>query len=66
MDESYDTAENLLVRNRTLLDKLSKELIEVETVDAKHLIRLIEEYAVGGSLLRAARHLAQWSPRVSA
>ena len=46
MDESYDTAEDLLVRNRTLLDKLSKELIEVETVDAKHLLRLIEEYAV--------------------
>jgi hypothetical protein len=47
VDESYDTAEDLLVRNRTLLDKLSKELIEVETVDAKHLMRLIEEYAVG-------------------
>jgi cell division protease FtsH len=46
VDESYDTAEDLLVRNRTLLEKLSKELIEVETVDAKHLIRLIEEYAV--------------------
>jgi SAM-dependent methyltransferase len=46
VDESYDNAEDLLVRNRTLLDKLSKELIEVETVDAKHLIRLIEEYAV--------------------
>jgi cell division protease FtsH len=46
VDESYDTAEDLLVRNRTLLDKLSKELIEVETVDAKHLMRLIEEYAV--------------------
>jgi hypothetical protein len=36
VDESYDTAENLLVRNRTLLDKLSKVLIEVETIDAKH------------------------------
>jgi cell division protease FtsH len=46
VDESYDNAEDLLVRNRTLLDKLSKELIEVETVDAKHLLRLIEEYAV--------------------
>jgi cell division protease FtsH len=46
VDESYDNAEDLLVRNRTLLDKLSKELIEVETVDAKHLMRLIEEYAV--------------------
>ena len=45
VDESYDTAEDLLVRNRVLLDKLSKELIEVETVDAKHLQRLIEEYA---------------------
>ena len=52
MDESYDTAEDLLVRNRTLLDKLSKELIEVETVDAKHLLRLIEEYAVEGDLSR--------------
>jgi cell division protease FtsH len=50
VDESYDNAEDLLVRNRTLLDKLSKELIEVETVDAKHLLRLIEEYAVEGDL----------------
>jgi cell division protease FtsH len=46
VDESYDTAEDLLIRNRVLLDKLSKELIEYETVDAKHLMRLIEEYAV--------------------
>jgi cell division protease FtsH len=46
VDESYDTAEDLLIRNRVLLDKLSKELIEYETVDAKHLLRLIEEYAV--------------------
>jgi cell division protease FtsH len=47
VDESYDTAEDLLVRNRDLLNKLSAELIEYETVDAKHLKRLIEEYAVG-------------------
>jgi cell division protease FtsH len=46
VDESYDISEDLLVRNRTLLDKLSKELIEYETVDAAHLMRLIEEYAV--------------------
>jgi cell division protease FtsH len=46
VDESYDTAEDLLVRNRTLLDKLAKELIEYETVDAEHLKRLIEEFAV--------------------
>jgi cell division protease FtsH len=46
VDESYDTAEDLLIRNRTLLDKLSKELIEYETVDAAHLMRLIEEHAV--------------------
>src|ERR671939_870418 len=46
VDESYDTAEDLLVRNRELLDKLSAELIEYETVDAEHLKRLIEEYAV--------------------
>src|SRR5918995_4948363 len=46
VDESYDTAEDVLVRNRELLDKLSAELIEFETVDANHLKRLIEEYAV--------------------
>src|ERR687886_828683 len=45
-DESYDTAEDVLVRNRVLLEKLAKELIENETVDAQHLVRLIEEYAV--------------------
>jgi cell division protease FtsH len=46
VDESYDTAEDLLVRNRRLLDKLAKDLIEYETVDAEHLARLIEEYAI--------------------
>src|SRR5918999_416040 len=46
VDESYDTAEDVLVRNRELLDKLSAELIEYETVDANHLKRLIEQYAV--------------------
>jgi cell division protease FtsH len=46
VDESYDNAEDVLVRNRVLLDKLAKELIEYETVDARHLVRLIEEYAV--------------------
>ncbi|HZC18199.1 MAG TPA: ATP-dependent zinc metalloprotease FtsH, partial [Rubrobacteraceae bacterium] len=46
VDESYDTAEDLLVRNRRLLDKLSKDLIEYETVDAEHLKRLVDEYAV--------------------
>lgn len=46
VDESYDNAEDMLIRNRVLLDKLSADLIEHETVDAKHLRRLIEEYAV--------------------
>jgi cell division protease FtsH len=46
VDESYDNAEDVLVRNRVLLDKLARELIEHETVDARHLVRLIEEYAV--------------------
>ena len=46
MDESYDTAEDLLVRNRELVNKLSADLIEYETVDAKHLKRLVEQYAV--------------------
>ena len=46
IDESYDNAEDLLVRNQDLLHKLSKDLIEYETVDSEHLRRLIEEYAV--------------------
>ncbi len=46
VDESYDTAEDLLVRNRALLEKLAKDLIEYETVDSKHLARLVDEYAV--------------------
>ena len=46
VDESYDTAEDLLVRNRSLVEKLSHDLIEYETVDAAHLRRLVEEYAV--------------------
>ena len=46
IDESYDTAEDLLVRNRELLERLSQDLIEYETVDAAHLKRLIEEHAV--------------------
>ncbi len=46
VDESYDTAEDLLVRNRRLVEKLAQDLIEYETVDAKHLKRLVDEYAV--------------------
>ena len=46
VDESYDTAEDLLIRNRSLVEKLSHDLIEYETVDAAHLRRLVEEYAV--------------------
>jgi len=46
VDESYDTAEDLLLRNRDLVNKLAEDLIEYETVDAKHLKRLVEEYAV--------------------
>src|ERR671913_548137 len=46
VDESYDTAEDLLVRNRALVDKLSSDLIEYETVDSKHLARLVDQYAV--------------------
>jgi cell division protease FtsH len=46
VDESYDTAEDLLVRNRALVEKLARDLIEYETVDAKHLKRLVDEFAV--------------------
>jgi cell division protease FtsH len=46
VNESYDTAEDLLVRNRELLERLSSDLIRYETVDDNHLKQLIEEYAV--------------------
>jgi cell division protease FtsH len=46
VDESYDAAEDVLMANRALLDKLSKDLMEFETVDAEHLARLIQEHAV--------------------
>ena len=46
VDESYDAAEDVLMANRALLDRLSKDLMEFETVDAEHLARLIQEYAV--------------------
>ena len=46
VDETYDTAEDILIRNKGLLEKLSQDLIEYETVDREHLKRLIEEYAV--------------------
>lgn len=46
IDESYDIAEDLLTRNRALLDKLSHDLIEYETIDAKQLLDLVDEYAV--------------------
>ncbi len=46
VDECYDTADDLLVRNRALLEKLSADLIEYETVGSDHLKQLIEEYAV--------------------
>ena len=55
IDESYDNAEDLLVRNRELLVKLSEDLIEYETVDAAHLKRLVEEYAVDKVHLGEAR-----------
>ena len=54
--ESYDTAEDLLVRNRTLLDKLSKDLIEYETVDSAHLARIVEEYAVDKVVVEKLLH----------
>jgi cell division protease FtsH len=52
VDESYDAAKDALVRNRSLLEKLASDLIEHETVDAAHLKRLVEEYAVEGDLSR--------------
>jgi cell division protease FtsH len=52
VDESYDTAEHLLIRNRPLLENLASDLIKYETVDAAHLKRLVEEYAVEGDLSR--------------
>ncbi len=46
VDETYDAAEDLLTRNKDLLEKLSRDLIEYETIDRAHLKRLMDEYAV--------------------
>jgi cell division protease FtsH len=43
---SYDTAEDVLIRNRVLMAKLARELTEHETVDARTPARLMEEYVV--------------------
>ncbi|CAA9428497.1 MAG: Cell division protein FtsH [uncultured Rubrobacteraceae bacterium] len=63
VDESYDTAEDLLVRNRALLDKLASDLIEYETVDSKHLARLVEEYAVDRVSAESATPNIEGRPR---
>ncbi|SMC06492.1 membrane protease FtsH catalytic subunit [Rubrobacter radiotolerans DSM 5868] len=62
VDECYDNAEDILIRNRALLDKLSADLIEYETVDAKHLRRLIEEYAVDKPHLDSKSHAQTGGP----
>jgi cell division protease FtsH len=41
---SYDTAEDVLIRNRVLMAKLARELTEHETVDARTPARLMEVY----------------------
>jgi hypothetical protein len=58
VDESYDRAEDLLVDNRALLDKLAADLIEYETVNAEHLKRLNEQYAVGPEVPQRAGSIA--------
>ncbi|MGI8649124.1 MAG: ATP-dependent metallopeptidase FtsH/Yme1/Tma family protein, partial [Rubrobacter sp.] len=65
VDESYDTAEDVLLRNRELLDKLSADLIEHETVDAKHLKRLIEEYTVDKPHFNSNNHAQTGGPNAS-
>ena len=44
IDDAHHRAQDLLARNRGLLDKLSETLIEVETLDAEAFGRYVDEY----------------------
>ena len=44
IDDAHHRAQDMLARNRNLLEKLSETLIEVETLDAEAFERYVDEY----------------------
>ncbi|MEM7811608.1 MAG: cell division protein FtsH, partial [Planctomycetota bacterium] len=47
IDEAYDTADEILRTRREVLDRLARELLEAEVMDADQLQKIIEEYKAG-------------------
>ena len=43
MDENYERAKHLLSKNRDMLDIISKELLEKETIDEKEFEELMNK-----------------------
>ncbi len=46
VDQAYERAKQVLIENRTVLDKLASMLVEKETVDAEELQELLNTYPV--------------------
>lgn len=51
MDECYETAIDILSRRRSLLEQMTRELMEIEVMDSDHLKRLLDEHHPGPQLV---------------
>ncbi len=47
IDEQYDTAVEILSERRDVLEHMTKDLIDVETMDANHLAKILDEHDSG-------------------
>ena len=47
IDEASKTAHEILLSRREVLEHMSRELMESETMDAKHLKRILDQYKTG-------------------
>jgi cell division protease FtsH len=51
VDEAYRTAQDTLTSQRATLDKLAADLMEMETMTAEHMHRVIDENRRGPKLM---------------
>jgi cell division protease FtsH len=51
IDERYDSAFEILTGRRQVLEQMTKELLEVETMDAEHLKRILDEHHPGPQIV---------------
>lgn len=47
IERNHKRARDILIQNKVLLEKMSEELLEKETIDSKDIERLVSEYATG-------------------